>query len=42
MNPSFNRINRELAVIGRPPLSPDYPALMSELSQSSFGVVTCL
>src|SRR6266568_2912931 len=42
MNPSFNRINKELVVIGRPPFSTDYPALKSELSQCSFGVVTCL
>jgi hypothetical protein len=42
IRPSFNRINKELTIIGRSPFSTDYPALKSELSQRSFGVVTCL
>src|SRR5260370_18640112 len=42
INLFFNRINKELTVIGRSPLSTDYRALTSEMSQSSFSVVTCL
>jgi hypothetical protein len=42
INPSFNRINKELALIGLPPSSPDYPAIDRELSQRSLCVVTCL